>query len=303
LKWLELSVESPPEFVEPLSQIFYRYGHGGVSVEMEGGYSPDEGEEPPVTGMVTLKTYLPLDSTTSLRRSRIDIGVRLVSHVSSISALQERELDEDEWQNSWKEHFYVLHIGERTVIAPTWREYEPGPSDIVVTLDPGMAFGTGHHPTTRMCLESLESLLAPGMDILDVGCGSGILSIAAAKQDARTVMGIEIDSVAVGVAKQNVRDNGMGHSVRIAQGTLPHPDVQPSSYDIVIANISAKVVIELAGELTAALRPTGKLIASGILLKDSDRVNEGLASAGSITEETVVDGDWVTLVASTPGPS
>ena len=300
MKWHELSVKSPPEFVEPLSHIFYRYGHGGVAVEQAGGFNPDEGETASTTEWVTIKTYLPINATTDDRRSRIDLGIRLVAHVGPISDLEVRELDEEEWQDSWKEHFYVLHIGERIVICPTWREYEPKELDIVISLDPGMAFGTGHHPTTRMCLEQLERFVKPGMAVLDFGCGSGILSIAAAKLGARSVFGIEIDSVAVKVVKQNARENGIEYNVRIAQGTLPHADIQPDSFDIAIANISAKVILEAAGELARAVKPGGKVIVSGILLDNKAGVEQAMASVGATLDETLVDGDWVALVYSMP---
>ena len=300
MKWLELSVEAPPEFVEPLSQIFHRYGHGGVVVEGGGGFYPDEGEGPPAADKVTLKTYLPLNKTTQERRSRIDVGVTLVGHVSPISPLRERVIDEEEWERAWKEHFHVLHVGKRIVICPTWRDYEAAESDVVITLDPGMAFGTGHHPTTRMCLELLEDLATPGINVLDVGCGSGILSIAVAKLEARGVLGLELDSVAVGVAKRNVRENGVGHTVRIAEGSLPHSAARAQSYDIALANISAKVVSEKAVELVKAVKPGGRVIASGILLDNKDGVERALTSAGGHVEETIVDGDWVTQVASVP---
>lgn len=300
MKWLELSVKAPPEFVEPLSQIFYRYGQGGVVLEVEGGFNPDEGEAPSATDWVTLKTYIPLNSAADGRRNRIDLGVRLVAHVSPISPLQERVLEEEDWQNAWKEHFHVLRVGKRMVVSPTWREHKAKKSDIVVTLDPGMAFGTGHHPTTRMCLELLEKMVKPVMSVLDVGCGSGILSIAAAKLGARSVLGLEIDAVALGVAKQNIRENGVGQNIRIVQGSLPHPDVGPLSYDLAVANISAKVIIEIAGELVRAVRPGGNVIASGFLLDNSDAVAQALNSAGGLLNQTIADGDWVTLVVSIP---
>ena len=302
VKWLELSVKAPPEFVEPLSQIFYRYGHGGVALEEEGGFSPDEGETAPVPDQVTLRTYLPLNATTQERRNRIDLAVRLVAHVCPIQPLQERLLEEEEWQNSWKEHFHVLRASDRIVIKPTWRSYEPSDGDVVVGLDPGLAFGTGHHPTTRMCIERLDQVCREGMDVLDVGCGSGILSIAAAKLGARSVFALEIDSVSVGVAKQNVRDNGETLNIRVSQGTLPHPEVRARSCDIAIANISAKVVSELAGELVTAVRPGGEVIASGIVLEHKDRVARELAEAGAAVGDPIVDGHWVTLVASVGQP-
>jgi len=297
LKWLELSVRTPPEFVEPLSQIFYRYGHGGVAVEQEGGFNPDEGEEPSGDEWAVVTTYLPVNESLDERRSRIDVGVRLVAHVSDISPLQERVVEEEEWQNSWKEHFHVLRISHRITICPTWREHTPRDGEHVIKLDPGMAFGTGHHPTTRMCLEQLDELVKPGIDVLDVGCGSGVLSIAAARLGVRHVFGLEIDSVAVSVAKQNVRDNGVEHTVRVVQGTLPHPDVKQSAYDIAVANISAKVVSEIGHYLVSSVHDGGKVIASGILLENKDGVIQALAEAGADLEQTLADGDWVTLVA------
>ena len=269
-------------------------------MEEEGGFDPDEGGAPRITEWVTVRTYIPVNSKTQERRSRIDIGVRLVGHVCPISPLQERVLDEEEWQTGWKQHFHVLRVGKRIVVCPTWRRHEPAESDIVLTLDPGMAFGTGHHPTTRMCLEQLEELVRPEMKVLDVGCGSGILSIAAAKLGAISVFGLEIDSVAVGVAKQNVRENGVGHLVQVAEGSLPCPQVLPHSYHVAVANISAKVLSEIAGELIRAVKPAGKVIASGILLDNKDSVEGALDSSGARLEQTHVDGDWVTLVASVP---
>lgn len=298
MKWIELSVRTPQEFAEPLSQIFYRYGHGGVAIENNSRYNPDEGENPSPDEWVTVKTYLPINASTNERKGRIDIGVKLVAHVSDIEPLQEREVEEEDWQNSWKEHFYVLHLGRNIVIAPTWREYEPKDTDVVISLDPGMAFGTGHHPTTHMCLEQLENFVKPGMDVLDVGCGSGILSIGAAKLGARYVFGLEIDSVAVNVAKQNVGLNQVEHTVRVVQGSLPHPDVAEQKYDLAVANISAKVISEFAGDLVKATKPGGKILASGIILQNRSTVEDALTAAGATIDEILVEGDWVTLVAS-----
>ena len=300
MKWLELSVETPQEFVEPLSEIFYRYGHGGVVIELGGGYNPDEGEALPSGGRVTVKTYLPVNESTAERRSRIDLGVRLVAHVSSVSPLSEREVEEEEWEEAWKEHFHPLRVGGRLVVAPSWREYAAAAGDVVVRLDPGMAFGTGHHPTTRMCLELIETALEPGMDVLDVGCGSGILSIAAARLGARSVVGLDLDQTAVRAAKRNITENGVSYAVRIMEGSLPHREVRPDCYDVTVANISARVVSEMAGELVRATRRGGTIIASGLLTANSRAAGEALSAAGARPERRVADGDWVTLVARTP---
>lgn len=301
MKWLELSVSAPPEFVEPLSHIFYRYGHGGVALEQQGGFNPDEGETASETAWVTLKTYLPINESTDERRNLIDVGVRLVAHVGPVTELVARTVDEDEWQNSWKEHFHVLRVGRRLVVKPTWREYDPRPTDVVIVLDPGMAFGTGHHPTTRSCLEQLERLVAPGASVLDFGCGSGILSIAASKLGASSVLGVEADSSAVRVAKQNARENGVQHNVLVVEGTLPRPEARPGAFDVAVANISAKVVSEASTELVKAVKPGGAVIASGIIVDNKAVVERSMAAAGAVLSDTIVDGDWVTLVYSTGG--
>ena len=240
-----------------------------------------------------------MNESTDERRSRIDLGVRLVAHVSSVSALSEREIEEEEWEEAWKEHFHPLRVGERLVVAPSWREYAAGPSDVVVRLDPGMAFGTGHHPTTRMCLELIESALEPGMDVLDVGCGSGILSIAAARLGARSVVGLDLDQTAVRAAKRNILENGVSYAVRIMEGTLPHREVREDGYDVTVANISARVVSEMAAELVLATRRGGTIIASGLLDGNSRTAGDALGAAGARLERRVADGDWVTLAART----
>lgn len=298
MKWIELTVDVPPEYAEPMSEIFHRYGHGGVAIEQEAGYNPDEGESPPVPDFVTVKTYLPVDNTMERRRNQIDIGVRLVAHLATISPLKEKYVEEEDWQNAWKEHFHPLRIGRHLVICPTWRTVETSESDILIHLDPGMAFGTGHHPTTRTCMEILERDTKPGDRILDVGCGSGILSVVAVKVGAASALGLEIDPVAARAGEENVRINGIGDKVQIVQGTLPSPLAEARSFDIVAANISAKVVTNLAQHLIDSVAIRGKLIAGGIIEPHVEDVTKALNAVGASIDETFIDGDWVTLLAS-----
>ena len=296
--WVELSVDTPPEYVEPLSEVFHRYGEGGVAVEQPGGFNPDEGESPRVPDRVTVKAYLPLDHTTDHRRAQIDVGVRLVGHLAPLSELRERVVTQDEWENSWKDFFDVLRVGSRIVVCPTWREHSPLAGDLVIRLDPGMAFGTGHHPTTRMCLEAIDRILTPGDTVLDLGCGSGILTIAAAKLGAERVVGLEIDANAVGVGQSNADLNGVSHMVDIVHGTLPSPKAPIGSFDLVAANISARVIEDLSAHLVRSLAPGGTLLASGIIDKHVPNVVAALESCGAAIDEQFVDGDWVALIAS-----
>ena len=298
MKWIELTSDVPPEYAEPMSEIFHKYGHGGVAIEQEADYNPDEGESPPVPDFVTVKTYLPVDNTTERRRNQIDIGVRLVAHLATISPLKEKYVEEEDWQNAWKEHFDPLRIGRHLVICPTWRTVETSESDILIHLDPGMAFGTGHHPTTRTCMEILERDTKPGDRILDVGCGSGILSVVAVKVGAASALGLEIDPVAARAGEENVRINGIGDKVQIVQGTLPSPLAEARSFDIVAANISAKVVTNLAQHLIDSVGIRGKLIAGGIIEPHVEDVTKALNAVGASIDETFIDGDWVTLLAS-----
>ena len=294
-KWLELSVSAPREFVEPLTSLFLKYGHAGVAVEEPGGFNPDEGESPPESGHVRVMTYLPMGPTTKSREGGIDVGVRLMAQLGPVSMLQRREVDETEWQDSWREHFHVLHVGSRTVIVPTWRSYEPSEGDVVIELDPGMAFGTGHHPTTTMCLAALEELVKPGCSVLDLGCGSGILSIAAAKLGASDVLALDIDATAAETAAANVRQNGVEAVVSVDEGTLPYRSLRPGGYDVVVANISSTVIGNLAAGIARAVRRGGSVVASGLLEQARESVVERLEEAALSVDRVDVDGDWVAL--------
>ncbi|MFQ5861402.1 MAG: 50S ribosomal protein L11 methyltransferase, partial [Dehalococcoidia bacterium] len=241
----------PAELVEPVAYLFERYGRG-MALEREPG-----------AGLTVACTYLPATAIRS--RVRIEIGLKLIAASASLGAPQVRELEEGEWEGAWKAHFTLLRVGQRMVIKPSWIGYTPGDGEVVVELDPGMAFGTGHHPTTRLCLEALEELARPGMTVLDVGTGSGILAIAALKLGVGHLVALDTDPVAVRVAKQNVRSNGLQARARLARGSLPHPLVMGQEFDLVLVNINAKVIQDKAPHLVQAVRMGGSLVASGFL--------------------------------------
>ena len=293
MDWLELSVQASPELVEPLVELFQRYSRRQVVVEEAGGFNPDEGESAPEGGPVLVSVYVPQDRRSGDRVARIQAGVQLMGLIKPVSPLKVRTVSPWEWEEAWKAHFRPLRIGKRLVVRPTWHEHEAQEGDIEITLDPGLAFGTGHHPTTRMCLEQLERRVGPGMRILDLGTGSGLLAQAALLLGADWALALDTEADAIRASRRNLKAAGLSQRVRIARGTLPHPEAE--GLDLAVANISAKVLVDLAGELAAALRPDGVLIASGVLDERGDEVREAMRDAGFVELEMQQIEDWLAL--------
>ena len=298
MKWLELCVEVPPEFVEPISHIFYKYGYGGVSIESPADFNPDEGEVAPVPETFSVRTYIPKDDSTDERRANIEIGVKLINHLHPIEPLKETEIKDEDWETNWKQYFHPIRVGRKLVICPTWQEHASLRDDVIIFLDPGMAFGTGHHPTTRMCMELLEDTIVGGEKIIDLGCGSGILSVTAVKLGALSSIGFEIESNASKVAKENCVLNGVDESVEVFNSTLPDYRYSEGDFDLALANISAKVIIELADHLTKGLRSGGKLILSGVLENALEDVRDVFKPLGVVFEKVMTDSDWTAVLAT-----
>ena len=290
MTWKELSLSVPHEFVEPVSYLFSRYGKG-LSTQPEG------------QGLVTLRTYLP--SGSRQRLARIEVGVKLVASVASVGDLVIRDIpDNEDWQNSWKSYFGILHIGQRLVIKPSWLEMDDAkagrPDQIIIELDPGIAFGTGYHPTTHTCLEALEDLIRPGMVILDLGTGSGILSIAAVKLGAVRVVALDIDSQAVAAARRNFRRLRIQKQISLAQGSMPHPTAAAGNIDLAVANISARGVADRAPFIQAALKSQALFIASGLLKTQQPEVDAAMEPLGFSMVREWPREEWTTLVYRAP---
>tara|TARA_Y100000590_G_scaffold461837_1_gene624379 strand:+ start:2710 stop:3633 length:924 start_codon:yes stop_codon:yes gene_type:complete len=297
IKWIELSVKTLPEFVEPISELFKTYGVGNVLVELKGGYNPDEGEKASPKEWLTVKTYIAKDSQHGKKQAAIQAGLDLFRLVGEIQTLQSKELYETEWNEEYKKHIKPINIGKKLAIVPTWeKEYKLG-SRIKIELDPGLAFGTGHHPTTKMCLELLETLIQPESTLLDLGCGSAILSIAAAKLGALRVEGIDIDKQSIKAARQNIINNHVEDIVDAYDGTLNDISLE-KRYHLIVANISSKVIIDVLPKIGKHLDFMGKAVLSGFMLDRSKDIENHIKVAGLVVIECITSQDWVSFLVS-----
>jgi ribosomal protein L11 methyltransferase len=328
MQWIEITIPAHPEAVETLSELLTEITGNGVAID-EPYTLEDDGQRWRAipNAQVVVHAYLPSDDKAPLALKRVE---ETIWHLRSIGEhfvgdMQTRAVDDEDWAETWKEHFHVTRIGTRTVIKPTWREFLPDRDDLaIIEIDPGMAFGTGTHPTTRLCLEMLEEIVRHGDVITDVGIGSGILSIAALKLGADRALGIDISTVAVRVARENAALNGLKDRLTVIQGTLgigpsgealitpamPEPGedlfelltaiqrIEPAP--IVVANIIARVIGSLAPALYAATAPGGTLLASGIIIDRAYEALDPLREAGFVDIEQQQDGDWLAVLARRP---
>ncbi|KIL44458.1 50S ribosomal protein L11 methyltransferase [Jeotgalibacillus soli] len=312
MKWSEISIHTTNEAVEPISNILHEAGASGVVIEDPQEltkervdkfgeiYQLDPGDYPE-TGVI-VKAYITVNSflaetidgikqaVTNLATFDIDIGANKVE----IS-----EVDEEEWATAWKKYYTPVKISEKFTIVPTWEEYTPVSSDeLIIELDPGMAFGTGTHPTTVMCIQALERTVREGDQVIDVGTGSGVLSIAAALLKASHVRALDLDDVAVKAARENVELNQVSNRVDVKQGNLLHEQTEQA--DIIVANILAEVIMLFTEDAFNLVKSGGTFITSGIIQQKKQLVKEGLTHAGFIIEEVITMEDWVAIIAKKP---
>lgn len=299
----EVKVAVDGEAAEAVADVLrpYAYQHSVVLEQFGDESDPDpEALEP----LVAVKIYLAGETDSKVTRRQIEEALYYLSRLYPVPAPQFTLLVEADWANAWKRHYHPMRIGKRILILPSWhandgdrrREdlYQEG--DLEIVLDPGMAFGTGLHPTTQMCLIALQDLVRPGDRVLDVGVGSGILSIAAALLGAAEVLGVDTDPVAVKAATENARRNGVADVCRFAQGTLD--DVDGAGWNVVVVNILASVIVGLLREdgLVGYVSPGGSLLLSGIIEEQATPIEENLQAAAAKVERHSIR-DWVTMVA------
>ncbi|HWQ61364.1 MAG TPA: 50S ribosomal protein L11 methyltransferase [Negativicutes bacterium] len=311
MKWAEISIQTTHEATEAVAEIFHGLGTSGVVIEdpelinsyrRSGIWDYCGIPEQEDTATVTVKAYLPVDDNLDDKLRLFEEKVAdLVRHdIDKGSGLiRWHEVKEEDWANAWKEHFHPVRVGERLVVKPSWEDYPAGSDEIVIELDPGMAFGTGTHATTAMGLQLLEEVVRPGDTVFDVGTGSGILAVAAAKLGAGLVRAVDLDPVAVAVAGDNVAANAVGDKVTVAAGDLL-TGVEGRA-DVVIANIIADVIIRLVPDVPVRLNDGGFFLAGGVIADRLGDVTDAILAAGLTVDKVLEEGVWTTILARKGG--
>ena len=285
--WYEITAQTPPELEEPVSAAMLAVAPGGITVEHaidilgpEMGFRVRGGEP------ILIRAYLPSSELGAVLIADLRTAMEDYPSVQ----LTAKPLYEQDWSVSWREFFGVVETGGRIVVVPTWIEHEVKPGQIEIKLDPGQAFGTGHHETTRLCLAALDGLARPGITMLDVGTGSGVLSIAAAKLGVPRIVAIDIDPIAAEIARRNCDANGIGAEVEISAGTLSADHA--GRYELVVSNISTPANTALAPAFGGIVKPAGDLVLSGILTQDAESVIAAMEANGFTRISIAEERDW-----------
>jgi ribosomal protein L11 methyltransferase len=296
--WYELAVDVDAEAVEAVSELFARYGYNqGVAIEepyVQDGDGDNLGVD--LDKPFIIHTYVPEDDFKPEIIEEMRQALYFLGQLRGVSDVRVSSLKEEDWANAWKDHFQVHRIGDRVVIRPPWREYEPKDGEVVVELDPGMAFGTGLHPSTRLSMLGLEEVVKPGDTVLDVGTGSGILAIAAVKLGAERADTVDVESVAVRATAENAERNGVSDRLAVELGSVGPGEPFQGEYDVVLANIIARVLIELASAIVTHTRPGGYMVLAGIIESREEDVIDAFATNGAHVVNRRFQEDWVSLV-------
>lgn len=298
-KWYQLSVDVDSEAVEAVSELFGRYGFNqGVAIE-EPYVQEEDGDnlEIAVDKPFTIHTYVPEADFRPEIIEELRHALYYLGQLRGVSDVRVSSLQEEDWANAWKDHFQVHRIGERVVIRPPWRDYQPQGDDVVVELDPGMAFGTGLHPSTKLSMLGTEQVVKPGDTVLDVGTGSGILAIAAVKLGAAKADTVDVESVAVDATRENADRNGVGQNISVELGSVgPGQPFWGEQYDVVLANIIARILIDLSEAIVAHTKPGGYMVLAGIIESREQDVIDAFTAAGAEVVNRRFQEDWVSLV-------
>ncbi|MBN8191016.1 50S ribosomal protein L11 methyltransferase [Bacillus sp. NTK074B] len=312
MKWSEISILTTNEAIEPISNILHESGASGVVIEdpaelikeredMFGEIYQLNPDDYPTEG-VLVKAYLPVNSFLGETVDEIKQGItNLVTYDIDIgeNKVEISEVNEEEWATAWKKYYHPVKISDMFTIVPTWEDYTPVHSDeLIIELDPGMAFGTGTHPTTVMCIQALERIVKENDSVIDVGTGSGVLSIASALLAADKVRAYDLDEVAVRSARLNVKLNKVQNTVSVDANNLLNGVTGQA--DVIVANILAEIILRFTEDAYELVKPGGYFITSGIIQPKKQEVRDSLEAAGFEIEEIMVMEDWVAIIACKP---
>lgn len=304
MKWIEAKVVFEADDIEEIkngiSAIFYEFGVQGVQVEEPTERNPLDyysDEKLFFTDEYSVTGYFPLNPYVEAKKRVFKERVEEYAEINdAITEIYYNEVDDCSWKDNWKNYFYPEKISSRIVVKPTWREYEKSENEIVIEIDPGMAFGTGAHPTTSLCVSMLESYVKPGDSVLDVGTGSGILMIAAKKLGADYVEGIDIDQDAVDVAIRNMELNGIKKEEFCAYKGNLIDKVEEKQFNIVVSNILAEIIVILLKDIKRVVKDGGKVIFSGIIAPKKKEVEAEMKKQGFTIERVEEKNEWVSIV-------
>jgi len=307
LNFLEVTVKTTEEMYEAVANLFWDLGAGGVVIQdprairrhieenhWDAWEIPEEIME---AENIELKGYFPIDAKLVETMAAFTRNVEEIKHHFSDGRIEvtQTEVAAENWATSWKNYYKPEKIGKQVVIKPTWEEYLPGEGEVIVELDPGMAFGTGNHPTTAMCIQALEGNIFPGCSVLDIGTGSGILAVTAAKLGAGRVIAVDHDPVSIDAARENILLNRVESIVHLVQGDLAAGIEE--SVDILVANIVADIIIRLIPQAVERTRPKGFFISSGIIKDRMEEVISELEKSAFLVEKVLQEGEWAAVVA------
>jgi ribosomal protein L11 methyltransferase len=301
-EWLELSLVVSGELAEAVNDVLTRFIPGGVVIERAVIYDPS-GERYVSAEEARICAYLSVDDLLEDKRARIEEALWHLGTIQKLPEIKFQTIQDQNWMEKWKEQYHPILVGEKLLILPPWLE-NPRPERIPLRIDPNMAFGTGTHPTTQLCLKLAEEYIKPGIDVIDVGCGSGILSIAACLLGARHALAVDIDPLSVRATQDNADLNGLTAGIECELGSVG--EIHRGQFSlrrapVVLANILAPVIITLMNEgLPDLVAPGGVVILSGILDHQSNKVRDAAVACGFIFIKAAQVEDWVALAFIKP---
>ncbi len=297
--WLEVSLTCNGELAEATAEVFSRFAPDGVVIEAVTRYDPEQHEQVP-TDDVRVAAYLPQDEAIERTRLQLEEAFWHLQQIESFPELQFKSVEDQDWMAAWKQHYQPLKIGKKWLVLPAWINSDPFESRTIVCIDPAMAFGTGTHPTTQLCLLAIEDYLVPNRTVIDLGCGSGILAIAALKAGASFALALDTDPLAVQATQRNAQLNEVQANLHVAQGSLMEilaGNFALKQAPLVLANILAPVLVSLFKQgLAQLLQPGGRIVLSGILENQADEVISAGRVAGLELIQQYQAEDWLALV-------